>query len=103
MLETNQESIGSGPVSDAVRKDVMEALGTAAERYRNRIYQQGFSAAKRPVALSSVVDSLLGFHLDAANTTNGDGSRTSTAISWLSVANSGGGASVEGVATQSGL
>ena len=36
----------------------MEALGTAAERYRNRIYQQGFSAAKRPVALSSVVDCL---------------------------------------------
>ena len=58
VLETNQDSIGSGPVSDAVRKDVMEALGTAAERYRNRIYQQGFSAAKRPVALSSVVDCL---------------------------------------------
>ena len=36
----------------------MEALGTAAERYRNRIYQQGFSAAKRPVALSSVIDCL---------------------------------------------
>ena len=58
VLESNQHSIGSGPVSDAVRKDVMEALGTAAERYRNRIYQQGFSAAKRPVALSSVVDCL---------------------------------------------
>ena len=58
VLETNQDSIGSGPVSDAVRKDVMEALGTAAERYRNRIYQHGFSAAKRPVALSSVVDCL---------------------------------------------
>ena len=58
VLESHQGSIGSGPVSDAVRKDVMEALGTAAERYRNRIYQKGFSASKRSVALSSVVDCL---------------------------------------------
>ena len=58
VLQKHQSSIGSGPVSDAVRKGVMEALGTAAERYRNRIYQQGFSASKRSVALSSVVDCL---------------------------------------------
>jgi hypothetical protein len=58
VLETQQGSIASGPVSDAIRKDVMEALGTAAERYRNRIYQKGFSAEKRSVALSSIVGCL---------------------------------------------
>lgn len=58
VLEAHQNSIGAGPVSDAVRKDVMEALGTAAERYRKRIYAQGFSAAKRSVALESIVDCL---------------------------------------------
>lgn len=58
VLEAHQNSIGSGPVSDAVRKDVMEALGTAAECYRNRIYAQGFSASKRSVSLASIVDCL---------------------------------------------
>ena len=53
--------------------------------------------------LSSVVDSLLGLHLYAANTTHGDGSRPPTAVSRLSVPNPGGGAGVKGVATQSGL
>ena len=32
VLEAHQGSIGKGPVSDAIRKEVMEALGTAAER-----------------------------------------------------------------------
>ena len=67
VLETNQDSIGSGPVSDAVRKDVMEALGTAAERYRKRIYQQGFSAAKRPVALPGCRLSLACWHVSAVS------------------------------------
>ena len=57
-LATQQNSLGAGPVSDKVRKDVMESLGTAAERYRNRIYQRGFSASKKSVALSSIVDCL---------------------------------------------
>lgn len=58
VLELHESSIGAGPVSDAVRGDVMEALGTAAERYRNRIYEQGFSASKKSVALASIVDCL---------------------------------------------
>ena len=58
VLEMHGSSIGSGPVSNAVRRDVMEALGTAAERYRNRIYEHGFSASKKSVALASIVDCL---------------------------------------------
>ena len=58
VLETHQDSIGTGPVSDAVRKEVMEALGTAAERYRQGIYENGFSGSKASVKLSSVTDCL---------------------------------------------
>ena len=58
VLEAHQGSIGKGPVSDAVRKEVMEALGTAAERYRQGIYDRGFSASKKSVSLASVVDCL---------------------------------------------
>ena len=58
VLEAHQGSIGKGPVSDAVRKEVMEALGTAAERYRQGIYDRGFSASKKLVSLASVVDCL---------------------------------------------
>lgn len=58
VLESQQESIGFGPVTDAVRKDVMEALGTAAERYRNRVYEHGFSASKKSIPLSNIVSCL---------------------------------------------
>ena len=58
ILEAHEGSIGKGPVSDAIRKEVMEALGTAAERYRQGIYDRGFSASKKSVSLASVVDCL---------------------------------------------
>ena len=59
VLASHQSSIGAGPVSDTIRKDVMEALGTAAERYRNRIYEQGFSSVKQTVNLANVIDCLV--------------------------------------------
>jgi len=38
-------SLLSGPISDRDRKFLMDALGQAGARYRQRIYQQGFSGA----------------------------------------------------------
>ena len=58
VLKTHQDSIGTGPVSNSVRKEVMEALGTAAERYRQGIYDHGFSASKKTVSLASITDCL---------------------------------------------
>ena len=54
VLEHHASSIGSGPVGDEVRKQVMEAFGTAAERYREGIYAHGFSAEKVSVPLEQV-------------------------------------------------
>jgi hypothetical protein len=54
VLECHASSIGSGPVGDEVRKQVMEALGTAAERYREGIYSFGFCAEKVSVPLEQV-------------------------------------------------
>ena len=55
VLSANEGSIGSGPVNNTVRKNVMEALGTAAQDYREGIYQHGFSGQSSRVPVADVV------------------------------------------------
>ena len=46
VLETNQTDLVSGPVSDALRYDLMEQLGRVGETYRNILYGQGLSGER---------------------------------------------------------
>ena len=44
----------AGPISDKDRKSILDALGQAGSRYRQRVYQQGFSGARKQVSLQEL-------------------------------------------------
>ena len=46
--------LAGGPVSEADRKEVMDALGGAGSRYREALYHNGFSGATRDVDASEI-------------------------------------------------
>ncbi len=61
-----------GAISDTVRKDIVDALGSAASRYRTKIYNEGFTGSKKEVStadLREFIDVMSAFadHAIAAN------------------------------------
>ncbi len=50
------QDILSGRFTDCQRKKVLDGLGKSASRYRNKIYQTGFSGNKTQIALKEIVD-----------------------------------------------
>lgn len=58
VLGEHQASLVSGPVSNMLRKQVMQALGTAAEHYREGIYARGFTGEKCKITRGTLVDFL---------------------------------------------
>jgi len=50
----NQKEILNGPVSDADRKRMTDALGKTGSKYRCKIYDHGFSGEKRSIQMSQV-------------------------------------------------
>ena len=54
VLEQYTEQLTAAPVSDSMRKTIMDRLGAAAEQYRNGIYAHGFSGEKAEISLPSL-------------------------------------------------
>ena len=54
-LQQHKESL-SGSISDTVRKDIVDALGSAASRYRTKIYTEGFNGVKKEVSSADLRD-----------------------------------------------
>lgn len=46
----------NGPVSDRVRKQIVDVLGTAASQYRIKIYKDGFSGVKQEISADDLKD-----------------------------------------------
>ncbi|MDM9630926.1 hypothetical protein [Robiginitalea aurantiaca] len=46
----------NGPISDTVRKDIVDALGKAACRYRTQVYDHGFSGVKNKISTADLKD-----------------------------------------------
>jgi hypothetical protein len=46
----------NGPVSDRVRKEIVDVLGTAASQYRMMIYKDGFSGKKQEISVGDLKD-----------------------------------------------
>ncbi len=58
LLDQHHSALVAGPVSNELRKTVMDGLGAAAERYRSTIYNHGFSGEQAPLSGSRLLDSL---------------------------------------------
>jgi len=58
VFEQHAEDITAGPVSDTIRKSVMDGLGQSSEAYRTGIYQSGFSGNKAEVSVARLLDFL---------------------------------------------
>lgn len=55
VLGEHAEPLTGGPVTDAIRKHVMDSLGLAAEHYREAVYSDGFSGEKGKIAVASLL------------------------------------------------
>ncbi|MCB0550060.1 MAG: hypothetical protein KDD19_21005 [Phaeodactylibacter sp.] len=53
-LEQHQDRL-NGPISDKDRKTILDALGQAGSRYRQRIYEEGFSGKKKQISPKSLL------------------------------------------------
>ena len=58
VLNEHGNALTAGPVSDHIRKDVMDGLGAAAENYRNGVYARGFSGARADIRPSVLLETL---------------------------------------------
>lgn len=54
-LKSHQEHL-SGSIDDSIRKAITDALGQAGSRYRNSVYQNGFSGKKSTLEVSAVAE-----------------------------------------------
>ena len=53
VLNDSRHYLGT-PISDDVRFEIMKALGTIGENYRNAIYDDGFSGEKSKISISDL-------------------------------------------------
>jgi hypothetical protein len=55
---TGNKKLLNGKISDKARKNILDLLGTAGSKYREKIYSNGFSGKKKNVALNEVTSFL---------------------------------------------